>query len=148
MHSTKQTAPKSASQPWYHNGLRFRCTGCGGCCTGAPGYVWVTKGEIEVLAAGLGMSVAAFEKKYVRLVGVRKSLLEYGNGDCVFFDAPARRCTVYALRPRQCRTWPFWASNLRSPETWAEMADRCPGANRGPLVPLAKIQANLGAVNV
>jgi uncharacterized protein len=81
-------------------------------------------------------------------VGVRKSLLEYGNGDCVFFDAAARRCTVYALRPRQCRTWPFWASNLRSPDCWAEMAERCPGANRGPLVALAKIQSQLGVVNV
>lgn len=148
MMTIKNAVPNSGSKSWYHNGLRFQCTGCGGCCTGAPGYVWVNKGEIEVLAAGLGMNVEQFEKKHVRLVGVRKSLLEYGNGDCVFFDAAARRCTVYALRPRQCRTWPFWASNLRSPDCWAEMAERCPGANRGPLVALAKIQSQLGVVNV
>jgi hypothetical protein len=37
--------------PWYKDGLRFTCTGCGDCCTGAPGYVWVNKEEIEALAA-------------------------------------------------------------------------------------------------
>ena len=29
------------SAPWYRDGLRFTCTRCGNCCTGAPGYVWV-----------------------------------------------------------------------------------------------------------
>ena len=28
-------------------GLRFECTQCGDCCTGAPGYVWVNKAEIS-----------------------------------------------------------------------------------------------------
>jgi hypothetical protein len=32
------------------------------------------------------MDVPSFEKRYVREVGVRKSLKEYANGDCVFFD--------------------------------------------------------------
>ena len=30
------------SPEWYRDGLRFECTRCGACCTGAPGYVWVT----------------------------------------------------------------------------------------------------------
>ena len=29
------------AEPWYRDGLRFECTRCGHCCTGAPGYVWV-----------------------------------------------------------------------------------------------------------
>jgi Fe-S-cluster containining protein len=138
----------SNHQPWYHSGLRFRCTGCGSCCTGAPGYVWVNKAEIEALAAAMKLDVPAFEKRYVRLVGIRKSLIEHANGDCVFFDPERRNCTVYSHRPRQCRTWPFWASNLSSPEAWEDMCERCPGGNRGPLVPLSKIQAALGVVDV
>src|SRR6188474_2205264 len=108
-----------SDQPWYHEGLKFRCTGCGDCCTGAPGYVWVNKEEIAAIAARVDMDVEAFESKYVRMVGVRKSLVEFPNGDCVFFDNQTRKCKVYEARPRQCRTWPFWDSNLKSPETWA-----------------------------
>jgi uncharacterized protein len=136
------------SRPWYHSGLRFRCTGCGACCTGAPGYVWVNEAEIEALAAALHLDVQTFEKKYVRVVDDRKSLIEFANGDCVFFDPERRNCQVYSHRPRQCRTWPFWTSNLSSPAAWEAMCDRCPGGNRGPLNALAKIQAAMKVMDV
>ena len=41
---------------WYEQGLRFTCTTCGNCCTGGPGYVWVTDEEVDRLAAHLGLS--------------------------------------------------------------------------------------------
>jgi len=136
------------SKPWYHEGLRFQCTGCGCCCTGAPGYVWVTPSEIRVLAASLEMAIEVFEAKYVRQVGTSKSLIEFPNGDCVFFDNHRRACKVYKARPRQCRTWPFWSSNLRSREAWDQMCGHCPGGNRGRLFPLDKIQTFLDIVHV
>lgn len=129
-----------SEQPWYHAGLRFQCTGCGDCCTGAPGYVWVNQAEIEAMAKVLGLPVERFQERFVRMVGIRRSLIELDGGDCVFFDNRARRCRVYEARPRQCRTWPFWASNLRDREAWDAMAENCPGANRGKLVPLETIQ--------
>ncbi len=141
-----QSSDTSAREPWYQAGLRFRCIGCGNCCTGAPGYVWINKQEIAAMAAALGMSVERFEARFVRQVGVRKSLLELAGGDCVLYDRPSRRCRVYPARPRQCRTWPFWPSNLRSPAAWAEMAASCPGANRGPLVPVETIEQQAAAV--
>ena len=61
---------------------------------------------------------------------MRRSLVEYANGDCVFFDSERRSCKVYALRPRQCRTWPFWESNLRHPRPGAEL--RLPGCEPRP----------------
>ncbi|TWT36321.1 Flagellin N-methylase [Posidoniimonas corsicana] len=126
--------------PWYQDGLRFKCTGCGDCCTGAPGYVWVNKAEIAALAAEVELSVADFERKYVRKIGIRKSLVEYADGDCVFFDPESRGCRVYAARPRQCRTWPFWDSNLKSPEAWQATCEECPGAGRGKLYQLDAIE--------
>ena len=120
-----------SESPWYKSGLRFQCTGCGDCCTGAPGYVWVNREEIETLAVHLGITRAEFEEKYVRAVGVRKSLVEYENGDCVFFDGKSRKCTVYEARPRQCRTWPFWGSNVRTPDAWAHTCEVCPGSGKG-----------------
>lgn len=130
-----------AKQPWYKDGLRFQCTQCGDCCTGAPGYVWVNKAEIESLAAiTTDGDVAEFERKYVRSIGIRKSLIEFANGDCVFFCGQTRRCTVYEARPRQCRTWPFWHSNLKSEETWAETCESCPGSGTGRLYQLEEIE--------
>ena len=77
------------NEPWFQDGLKFTCTGCGDCCTGEPGYVWVNKAEIAALAAAVDLTVEEFERRYVRTVGIRKSLIELANGDCVFFDNQA-----------------------------------------------------------
>ena len=136
------------NNPWYHEGLRFQCTQCGNCCTGAPGFVWVNKAEISALATLVGQPVSQFEKNYVRTIGIRKSLREYANGDCVFFDGETRKCTVYEARPRQCRTWPFWDSNLKSPKAWAETCEVCPGSGQGKLYQLENIETQRKAFHV
>lgn len=129
-----------APTPWYHEGLRFECTGCGDCCSGEPGYVWVEADEIAALAAELQMTVAAFEAKFVRREGQGKSLTEYPDGDCIFLDPQSRKCLVYAARPLQCRTWPFWDSNLRRPKDWQATCQVCPGSGRGQLYSLDEIE--------
>ncbi|MBN02426.1 MAG: hypothetical protein CMJ77_25265 [Planctomycetaceae bacterium] len=134
--------PPQNEQPWYaESGLKFECSQCGDCCTGAPGYVWVNKEEIAKLAAAAGIEdIDEFEKLYVRKVGIRKSLKEFPNGDCVFFDTEARKCQVYEARPRQCRTWPFWDSTLRTPEAWEATCEVCPGSGRGTLYAIEEIE--------
>lgn len=84
-----------AGAPWFKDGLRFECTQCGDCCTGAPGFVWVNQEEIEAIAKKINVDLEEFEKKYVRKIGIRKSLVEFPNGDCVFFDTEKRNCSVY-----------------------------------------------------
>ena len=90
-----------------------------------------TRQEIDALAARLGMTVAEFERKYVREVGVRRTLKERKNYDCVFLDAETRKCTVYEDRPRQCRTWPFWDSNLEVPRGLAAHLRGLPRQRQG-----------------
>lgn len=137
------------SEPWYKDGLRFECTGCGNCCTGAPGYVWVNQAEIEGMAGVLEMDVDEFEKMYVRQIGIRRSLHELpGTYDCVFFDSETRKCQVYEHRPRQCRTWPFWDSNLKSQEAWDEMCEGCPGSGKGKLYSLEHINEQADVFHV
>ncbi len=136
------------TQPWYQDGLKFKCTACGDCCTGAPGYVWVNKQEIADISALLGMEVERFEQRYVTQVGVRKSLKELANNDCVLFDGKTRKCTFYDARPRQCRTWPFWESNLRTPEQWEQTCEECPGAGKGRLHSLEQIETQAAKVRV
>ena len=137
-----------STQPWYHDGLRFQCLGCGRCCTGQPGYVWVSRREIERLAAALQLEVAELERRFIRCVGRRKSLIELPNGDCIFYDGTSRRCTVYAARPAQCRTWPFWTSNMRTPRAWEVTCAACPGCGRGPTISSEQIAALMAVVRI
>jgi Fe-S-cluster containining protein len=135
-------------KPWFKDGLQFECTGCGDCCTGAPGYVWVVNEEIQALAAHLGLAVEEFEQRYVRKVGIRKSLIEYDNGDCVFFDTKKRNCSVYEARPRQCCTWPFWQSNVATERAWKETCEVCPGSGRGKLHPVEHVLHQIAVVKL
>ena len=133
---------------WYADGLRFRCTQCGDCCSGAEGYVWVNQAEIDAMAARMGMTAADFEAAHVKRVGVRRSLKERAGGDCVLLDEKTRKCMAYEERPRQCKTWPFWDSNLRSPEAWAEAAEACPGCDKGQIVPLESIVEQASRIRI
>lgn len=128
------------SERWYSTGLRFKCTGCGQCCTGSPGYVWITEEEIEQIAEHLQMTVEQFCQKYIRQVGSRLSLLEHPKTfDCVFLKD--NRCQIYPVRPKQCRTFPWWPHNLQSEAQWNEAARYCEGINHpdAPLVSAEKI---------
>ncbi|HKM52485.1 MAG TPA: YkgJ family cysteine cluster protein [Isosphaeraceae bacterium] len=135
----------SAKRPWFRDGLAFECTRCGACCTGAPGYVWVSPDEIETLAQFRGESTEQFSRRFVRRVGDHFSLIERPGGDCIFWDAK-EGCTVYAARPVQCQTWPFWPENVESLESWAAIRRVCPGSGQGRLYTVEEIVESIGKV--
>lgn len=130
-------------RPWYRDGLRFKCTECGRCCTGSPGYVWVTPEDVAKIAAHLNLPIDKFSRKYLRNVMGKMALLENSkNYDCVFLRD--KKCLVYPVRPKQCRTFPWWVHNLRSREGWEAAAADCEGINNeAPLVPYEVIQEQL-----
>ena len=132
---------------WYQSGLRFECSRCGHCCTGAPGYVWVTDDELLAIAGLRGEESSETRARFTRLVGRRRSLREKENGDCVFYDKD-HGCTIYPARPAQCRTWPFWESNTVTPEAWQRTAEICPGCNRGELVSAEEITARIRKIHL
>lgn len=129
--------------PWYQDGLKFECTQCGNCCTGSPGFVWVTDEEVRAIAEYLDKPVGEVRLLHTRPARGRVSLNEYLNGDCIYFDPQGRGCTIYPVRPLQCRTWPFWPGNLERPEDWKGVGRGCPGVGRGELVPLETIEVRL-----
>jgi Fe-S-cluster containining protein len=129
-----------AESRWYRQGLRFECTRCGACCTGAPGFVWVSSEEIAKLAEFRNESIDEFTRLYVRQVGHRYSLIEKPGGDCIFWDRE-RGCTVYPVRPTQCQTWPFWPENVASPESWERVKAVCPGSGRGQWFSVEQVEA-------
>jgi hypothetical protein len=130
-----------SDSPWYSDGLGFECSRCGNCCTGAPGYVWVTLEEMRRIAETLGLAFDVFTKRYVRRVGERYSLVERPNGECVFWSREAG-CTIYPARPAQCRAWPFWPAHLVSQGAWERTKRFCPGAGQGPVHSLEEIEAS------
>lgn len=127
-------------KPWYKDGLQFECTACGRCCGGAPGFVWVTAEEIADLAQAMQLAEDDFRERFVRKVGNRFSLKEYPDGDCILLDPQTRHCLVYQARPVQCRTWPFWSSNVETREAWEETCRICPGAGTGTVYTLEQIE--------
>ncbi len=135
------------SEPWYQDGLRFRCTRCGHCCTGAPGHVWVSDDELAEIAEFLREPEEEVAGVYARPVGRRRSLREKANGDCVFYDRQ-KGCTIYPVRPRQCRTWPFWESNVVTPEAWRRTCEVCPGSGQGDLIPAEEITRRLRVIRL
>ena len=115
------------ARKWWSEGLPFKCTQCGDCCR-IEGYVWVTSEDIERLASFLKMSATAFEGKYVRQVGRKRSLIEKPNSECIFWEDG---CSVYPVRPPQCKTFPFWHDNLSSLASWQQVVEECPGSGTG-----------------
>ena len=142
-----EEAKTDAEQPWYAGGLKFTCTQCGDCCTGDPGYVWVTDEELASIADHLGRPVAEVRDLYSRKARDKRTLREKDNGDCVFFDGK-KGCTIYPVRPAQCRTWPFWDSNLETPDAWQKTCDKCPGSGQGELIPVEEISRRLKVIKM
>ena len=128
---------------WYIAGLHFDCQQCGNCCSGPDeGYIWITKPEIKFIADFLKEPVEQVQRKYLRRVGLRRTIVEQAaTRDCIFarkFDG-RKKCAIYPVRPNQCRTWPFWSDNLKSENTWNEAAEKCSGINRGRLYSFEEI---------
>ncbi len=120
---------------WYCGGLHFECVQCGNCCSGpGEGYIWVARPEIELIANYLKMPVKQLRQRYLKRSGLRTTILEKKNSnDCVFLQKSNQQenCTIYPVRPNQCRTWPFWPENLANPDSWNKAAKKCGGINRG-----------------
>ena len=88
------------------------CATCGGrCCTGESGNIFVKHEEIVAIAETLGMEVEAFKAEYLEKRGYKYSIKEHIVGvshDCIFYSRESNGCGIYAARPLQCRTFPFW----------------------------------------
>lgn len=121
--------------PFFKNGLRFKCMQCSHCCRYSPGYVFLSKEDIIVLLRSSPMSKEDFFSAYLRIVKVNDfykiSLKEKENWDCIFWEDG--HCSVYEYRPLQCRSYPFWSSYLVSKQIWDNLKLNCPGIDKGPL---------------
>ena len=128
-------------EPWFAEGLRFKCTGCGKCCTGSPGYVFLSPDDFQNLATHLSLSHEEFAANFTYKVDDKISLIDRpGSSECVFLKN--NQCSVYEARPVQCRTFPWWIQILQTRAEWEEAGKRCEGIEHpdAPVVPSLFIQ--------
>lgn len=118
-------------EPWWTNGLFFSCLGCGRCCRGEPGAIWVSDENIADASGEIGLDQADFRRMFVTLRWKRPSLREKPNGDCVMYERDRARCLIYGVHPPQCSLFPFWPSILESPGKWERASLTCPGIGQG-----------------
>lgn len=131
---------------WFEPGLKFSCTQCGNCCSGPHGYVWFTEVEADEIAKFLVKSTC-------RCSSVATPTPSTANGrstnasargyDCVFLQRDDRGlalCSIYSVRPKQCRTWPFWPEVVDTQQSWKRAGNTCPGLGNGTFYPAEKVR--------
>ena len=112
--------------------LRFQCqAGCTECCT-QRGFVWLTEEDLVRTAKFLGMTPRAFERKYIYRTSKRIRLRVPREANCHFLRDGG--CSIHAVKPTQCRIFPFWPELVESRREWRKAAKFCPGLDQGPLV--------------
>jgi hypothetical protein len=124
---------------FYKDGLRFACQGDGKCCVsrGRYGFVYLSFKDRKRLAGHLRMTTTEFTARYTAKVDGLYELKDTGKG-CPFLVR--NRCEVYAARPWQCRTWPFWPENMNEDIWIKEVLSFCPGAGKGRLYSAEEIE--------
>lgn len=99
----------------------------------------MTSRRVRQIANFLDTTVESFRKRFVTRDEDGDVVLRLrSNGDCVFWN---EGCAIYPVRPRQCRTFPFWKETLQSPSAWAEQREFCHGIDQGKLYSLDEIRA-------
>ena len=107
----------------------FECRLCGQCCNGFGG-TYISRSDIENIAAFTKSDSATFVETYCDMSGSRPVLTLNDTGSCIFFD-PDKQCTIHPVKPYMCRAWPYIKTIIKNPENWDIMANSCPGMKKG-----------------
>ncbi|MBD3224708.1 MAG: YkgJ family cysteine cluster protein [Caldithrix sp.] len=108
----------------------FKCLQkCALCCSNTNGFVFIRSSEAEEIAEYLGMDKEFFVNHFTRAIDDRRILVDGQDDDCLFLEDYG--CSIYEVRPAQCRAYPFWPENLKSIERWEQTKTECPGIGRG-----------------
>ena len=119
--------------------LRFACQpGCTACCE-HPGFIYLAEEDIPRIAAYLSLTPVAFEKQYVYRTRNILRLRNARHARCHFLDATG--CRIHAVKPIQCRAFPFWPELIESVREWRKTASYCPGIGQGDLIQIESARA-------
>ncbi len=114
---------------WWSEGVPFKCQSqCGKCCDQPGGVVFLTKNDAHRIANHFDLSFDVFLKTHCTASMNGRTVLKsnQSTGVCVFLNEK-KQCSIYEVRPQQCKAFPWWAENLRSSRQWEETKESCPG---------------------
>jgi Fe-S-cluster containining protein len=88
----------------------YNCAKCPGYCCSYP-LIPLTKRDVERLAEHFNLSFEEARTKFTKedsgeKYAMRRKADKYFGRVCRFFDTEERRCTIYAVRPYACRSYP------------------------------------------
>lgn len=119
--------------------MRFECQpGCTACCD-QQGFVYLTAADMVRIAAYLKMSPEDFERRYVYRTKQLLRLRVPRASQCHFLREGG--CSIHAVKPVQCRAFPYWPELVDDPHEWHKTAAFCPGIGKGDLVQIEIAQA-------
>lgn len=124
--------------------LRFSCTRCGRCCTGNTDYhVYLNDAEAEKIRVFIGFGRSWFRRRYLARDADGSLILQArDNGACIMLDKDGS-CRVYAARPVQCATYPFWPEVVKTTTAWRREGQRCEGIDQGEIIPVERVEKAL-----
>ena len=126
--------------------MRFECQpGCTACCE-QKGFVYLTEQDLPRIAEYVGMTPAEFERKYVYRTKKQMRLRVPRESQCSFLRDGG--CSIHAVKPTQCRTFPFWPELAESRREWRKTAKYCPGIGKGPLIQIEVVKEQADAMRV
>lgn len=101
----------------------------------------MTEADVSRIAGHLGMRPAEFERRYVYRTSNKIRLRVPRHAQCHFLEEGG--CSIHAVKPVQCRVFPFWPELVEDKREWRKTARWCPGIGKGKLVQIesAKRQA-------
>ena len=110
--------------------FQFKCTACGHCCKG-PGDVYFTEEDLQAIKKHLKLGAFGFARLKRKLIQERiPGYYVHRSGEaCILLQN--NRCSVYEVRPLQCKTYPFWPSNFQSRANFRSLVKECPGTMAG-----------------
>jgi hypothetical protein len=103
--------------------MNFNCKKCGKCCT-AKGFLYVNLNDVVNISEFLKIKKDDFINNYLHKDNDDKYYLGGSDNSCHFFQ---KGCTIYDVRPYQCRSYPFWYYIVRSKEEWNKESRFCKG---------------------
>lgn len=116
--------------------FRFRCTRCGGCCSGGPN-VSLTVFDVVRMARFLRIEWRGFLRGYVKVIiaDVMPHMLLRGDerGRCLFLAEKhdgVKLCVIYPARPMRCRLYPLLVEGLKPRRLYLD--PKSPGVGQGP----------------
>lgn len=115
--------------PWWMSGVHFSCqSGCGKCCNQPNGIVYLSIADAERISQHSGLSVEDWLERDARKTYDGRFVLKSREEDgiCIHLNEN-QQCSIYQVRPQQCKAFPWWGENLVSDRAWNEVKQQCPG---------------------